>query len=217
MSYMIKEIFWSVKGEGFQAGTPALFIRFAGCNFWNGKEEDRESSSCSFCDTDFIGGERWEAEALADRAAELAGITEPVTIGGRVLCVLTGGEPLLQLDVVLAQALCSRGFHLSLETNGSIDPSPELKWELSWVCCSPKDLGRLQFRDIVDELKVVHPNTFNPEDAKRAILGLGSEPRRFYLQPMDGCDGATEEVVEYVKSNRGWRISTQCHKVWGIE
>lgn len=209
MSYAVKEIFYTLQGEGRQAGRAAVFCRFAGCNLWSGREIDRASSVCTFCDTDFVGldgpgGGRFpDAESLAAAvAAAWTGAPD------NRLTVLTGGEPLLQVDEALTAALHVRGFEIAVETNGTVAPPPGL----DWICVSPKSDAPLAI-DRGDELKLVYPQPrAMPE--RFAHLGFG----HFILQPMDGPDGAanTEAAVRYCMANPRWRLGLQTHKFLGI-
>jgi 7-carboxy-7-deazaguanine synthase len=208
--YSVKEIFYTLQGEGANAGTPAVFCRFAGCNLWSGREGDRAGAVCRFCDTDFVGtdgpggGRFADAQALA-RAIEGAW---PASAGGARFVVCTGGEPLLQLDDALVAALHARGFRIALETNGTL-PAPA---GIDWVCVSPKAGAPLALAR-GDELKLVFPQP-------------GAEPERyahldfthFFLQPMDGPARAenTAAAVAYCLARPGWRLSLQTHKVLGI-
>ena len=209
MSYAVKEIFYTLQGEGRQAGRAAVFCRFAGCNLWSGREADRASAVCTFCDTDFVGldgpgGGRFpDAAALADAVAA-AGAGAPANR----LTVLPGGEPLLQVDGPLTAALHARGFEIAVETNGTVSPPPGL----DWICVSPKSDAPLAIRG-GDELKLVFPQPrAMPE--RFAHLGFG----HFILQPMDGPDRAanTEAAVRYCMENPRWRLGLQTHKVLGI-
>ena len=209
MTYSVKEIFLTLQGEGGQAGRAAVFCRFAGCNLWSGREQDRATAVCSFCDTDFVGidgeggGKFATPEALA--AAVAAAWTGPAE--GR-LVVCTGGEPLLQLDGAAIAALHAEGFEIAVETNGTL-PAPA---GIDWVCVSPKAQAPLaQTRG--QELKLVYPQ--KGVDPAR-FEGLDFE--RFYLQPMDGPDraAATEAAIAYCLSHPRWRLSTQTHKYLGI-
>jgi 7-carboxy-7-deazaguanine synthase (Cx14CxxC type) len=210
MKYAVYEIFYSLQGEGAQAGRPAVFCRFASCNLWSGREEDRESAICRFCDTEFVGtagdggGVFESAEALA-QAVETA--WSPGSTEARFV-VCTGGEPLLQLDRPLVAALHDRGFVVAVETNGT-RLVPE---NVDWVCVSPKAGAELVQRS-GDELKLVFPQE-------------GAEPHRFeslefrycYLQPMDGenRDRHTEAAIEYCLAHPRWRLSLQRHKFLGL-
>ena len=208
MGYAVKEIFYTLQGEGAQAGRAAVFCRFAGCNLWSGREVDRATAVCKFCDTDFfgvdgIGGGRFEsAELLASAVAE------KWPGGGRPFVVCTGGEPLLQLDVALIEALHARGFEIAVETNGTV-AAPD---GLDWVCVSPKAGAALVQRS-GDELKLVYPQA---EAAPEKFEGL--QFRNFFLQPMDGLSRAanTELALKYCMDHPQWRLSLQTHKILGI-
>ena len=209
MSYAVKEIFLTLQGEGGQAGRPAVFCRFAGCNLWSGREVDRAEAVCKFCDTDFVGmdgpggGRFASADALADAVqAEWQGGPDDR------LVVLTGGEPLLQLDAELIAALHARGFSLALETNGTIAAPAGV----DWICVSPKaDAEVVQIRG--QELKLVYPQ--EGVDPAR-FEGLDFE--RFLLQPMDGPALAenTRAAIAYCLAHPRWRLSVQTHKYLGI-
>lgn len=209
MSYTVKEIFYTLQGEGTQAGRPAVFCRFTGCNLWSGREIDRASAVCRFCDTDFVGtdgtggGRFSDAAALADRVAA----HWPGGSGAFVVC--TGGEPLLQLDAALVEALHARGFEIAIETNGTIAPAPA---GIDWVCVSPKAGAPLRLTE-GDELKLVVPQ---PGIMLEELEGLGF--RRFLVQPMDGPQRAdnTRLAVEICLRRPRWRLSLQTHKLLGI-
>ena len=209
MSYAVKEIFYTLQGEGRHAGRAAVFCRFAGCNLWSGREADRASAACTFCDTHFVGldgpggGRFASAEALAEAVAT-AWTGEPE---GR-LTVLTGGEPLLQVDDALVAALHARGFEIAVETNGTLAPPPGL----DWICVSPKGAAPLAL-EAGDELKLVYPQaSAMPE--RFAALPFAN----FILQPMDGPDQAanTAAAVRYCMAHPRWRLGLQTHKVLGI-
>ena len=209
MSYAVKEIFLTLQGEGGQAGRPAVFCRFAGCNLWSGREEDRAEAVCTFCDTDFVGMDGPGGGRFAT-PEDLAGAVERAWRGGASerLVVLTGGEPLLQLDEALVAALHARGFDIAVETNGTIAAPPGL----DWVCVSPKaDAALVQVRG--QELKLVYPQA--GVDPAR-FEGLAFE--RFLLQPMDGPDrlANTEAAIAYCLAHPRWRLSVQTHKYLGI-
>jgi 7-carboxy-7-deazaguanine synthase (Cx14CxxC type) len=209
MSYAVKEIFLTLQGEGGQAGRPAVFCRFAGCNLWSGREADRAEAVCKFCDTDFVGMDGPGGGRFASPDA-LAEAVEAAWQGGpeNRLVVLTGGEPLLQLDGPLVDALHARGFSLALETNGTI-AAPE---GVDWICVSPKaDAALAQTRG--QELKLVYPQ--DGVDPAR-FEGLAFE--RFALQPMDGPRLAenTREAITYCLAHPRWRLSVQTHKYLGI-
>jgi 7-carboxy-7-deazaguanine synthase (Cx14CxxC type) len=211
MSYAVKEIFYTLQGEGAQTGRAAVFCRFAGCNLWSGRESDRATAICQFCDTDFVGvdgtggGKFVSAEDLAAAVAE-KWPEEPRQ--GRRFVVCTGGEPLLQINAALIDALHARGFEIAVETNGTI-AAPE---GLDWICVSPKAGANLVQR-CGDELKLVYPQAaFDPNE----FLSLGF--KHFFLQPMDGPSRKvnTELAVEYCKMHPRWRLSLQTHKFLGI-
>ena len=207
--YSVKEIFYTLQGEGAQAGRPAVFCRFAGCNLWSGLERDRQTAACNFCDTDFVGvdgpgGGKFEtAEALADAVAR----AWPEGHSGRFV-VCTGGEPLLQLDDRAVAALHARGFEVAVETNGT-QPAPA---GLDWVCVSPKGREPLVLR-AGDELKLVYPQT-DVEPTEFEALDF----RVFSLQPLD--DARQREhiaaALSYCKAHPKWRLSLQTHKWLGI-
>ena len=209
MSYAVKEIFLTLQGEGAHAGRASVFCRFAGCNLWTGREEDRASAICKFCDTDFVGmdgtlGGRYAtaADLAATIAAQWTGAdTERYT-------VLTGGEPLLQVDAELIDALHAQGFTIAIETNGTVAPPPGL----DWICVSPKAGSELVLRQ-GHELKLVYPQ---PGAMPDAFAGLAFE--RFSLQPMDGPDAVknTEQAIAYCLKHPQWRLSVQTHKTLGI-
>jgi 7-carboxy-7-deazaguanine synthase len=213
MSYAVKEIFYTLQGEGALTGRPAVFCRFAGCNLWTGREEDRADAVCTFCDTDFVGmdgtegGRYRDAEALADRVAAQWPAEEPSGAASRFV-VCTGGEPLLQLDPPLIAALHERGFEIAVETNGTIALPPGL----DWVCVSPK-AGAPLVVTAGDELKVVVPQ---PGLDPRDFAGLRF--RRFSVQPMDGPERArnTELAIDFCLRHPRWQLSLQTHKVTGI-
>lgn len=208
MSYAVKEIFYTLQGEGVQAGRPSVFCRFAGCNLWSGREEDRASAVCRFCDTKFVGidgdggGRFADAEVLADAvAARWPG-------GGTPFVVCTGGEPLLQLDTALVAALHARRFEIAIETNGTLEPPPGL----DWICVSPKAGAELRLTQ-GDELKLVVPQ---PGMELAALESLRF--RHFSLQPMDGPDvvANTRLATELCLRHPRWRLSLQTHKMLGI-
>jgi 7-carboxy-7-deazaguanine synthase len=209
MSYAVKEIFPTLQGEGGQAGRAAVFCRFSGCNLWSGREKDRATAVCNFCDTDFVGvdgpggGRFGTAEALVDAV-------EAAWTGGadQRLVVCTGGEPLLQLDAALIDALHARGFSIAIETNGTLKAPPGV----DWICVSPKaDAPVVQTAG--QELKLVWPQA--GVDPQR-FAGLDFE--HFFLQPMDGPDQAatTQACIDYCLSHPRWRLSVQTHKYLGI-
>jgi 7-carboxy-7-deazaguanine synthase (Cx14CxxC type) len=209
VSYAVKEIFLTLQGEGAQAGRPAVFCRFAGCNLWSGREPDRAEAVCAFCDTDFVGMDGEGGGRFATPAA-LAAAVEAAWRGGagHRLAVLTGGEPLLQVDAPLLEALHARGFEVALETNGTI-AAPQ---GVDWICVSPKaDAPLLQTRG--QELKLVYPQP-GVDPARFEHLDF----ERFLLQPMDGPDRAanTQAAIAYCLAHPRWRLSVQTHKYLGI-
>lgn len=208
--YAVKEIFYTLQGEGANAGTPAVFCRFAGCNLWSGREEDREKATCRFCDTDFVGtdgagGGRFETAEQLARACR--GAAAPATHAPKFI-VLTGGEPMLQVDQELVDALHAEGFRIAIETNGTL---PVLE-TIDWICVSPKAGADLRQRH-GHELKIVFPQAgIDPA----GYLDLAFEHR--FLQPMDGSGkfANTEAAIAYCKANPAWRLSVQTHKLLGI-
>ncbi len=206
--YAVKEIFYTLQGEGTHAGRPAVFCRFAGCNLWSGREEDRANSTCQFCDTDFVGVTGDGGGRFAT-GAELAEACRAAAEGtGCDFVVLTGGEPMLQVDGELIDALHAQGFTIAIETNGTL-PVPRA---IDWICVSPKTGADLKQRS-GDELKLVFPQAgLDPE----ALLELAFPNR--YLQPMDGPDAAvnTQKAIAYCRAHPGWRLSLQTHKLLGI-
>ena len=208
MSYAVKEMYYTLQGEGAQAGRAAVFLRFSGCNLWSGREQDRAQAICQFCDTDFVGmdgpgGGRFEtADALAEAAAALW------PGGGRPYVVCTGGEPLLQLDEAAIAALHARGFAVAVETNGTIAAPAGL----DWICVSPK-AGAQLVQMHGDELKLVYPQA-GADPAAFADLAFD----HFLLQPMDGPQrqAALEAALSYCLANPRWRLSLQTHKILNI-
>ena len=209
MAYAVKEIFYTLQGEGANAGRPAVFCRFAGCNLWTGREEDRGDAVCKFCDTDFFGtdgpggGKFAEADALSAAVAA----AWPGNSGKRFV-VCTGGEPLLQLDTPLLDALHRQGFEVAVETNGTIDPPPGI----DWLCLSPKADSQVVVTS-GNELKLVFPQEGGGPERYRHL-----NFSHFFLQPMDGPDRVrnTRLALEYCLSHPEWRLSLQTHKILGI-
>jgi Organic radical activating enzymes len=202
MSYSVKELFYTLQGEGAQAGRAAVFLRFSGCNLWSGREADRAEAGCRFCDTDFVGGTRFaDAESLAGAVAALW----PKGGGGFPYVVCTGGEPSLQLDAPLIDALHGRGFEIAVETNGT-RPLPA---GIDWVCVSPKAGTELAVTS-GEELKLVWP-----QDGLDPQTLAGLPFRHHFLQPLDGPGraAATAACVEYCLTHPRWRISLQTHKI----
>ena len=208
MTYAVKELFYTLQGEGAQTGRPAVFCRFAGCNLWSGREEDRAAATCTFCDTDFVGtdgpggGKFQTAEAVASTAKALW------PGGGVPLVVCTGGEPSLQLDAALVAAFHKAGFEVAIETNGTL-PAPA---GIDWVCVSPKADAPLAVIT-GDELKLVYPQADAPPERFEDLAF-----KHFFLQPMDGPAQAenTEAAVAYCLQHPKWGLSLQTHKVLGI-
>ena len=210
MPYAVKEIFYTLQGEGRNAGRAAVFCRFAGCNLWTGREADRDTATCRFCDTDFVGmdGTGGGRFATADTLAAAVAQEWPREAGGEPFVVLTGGEPLLQVDGALLDALHGAGFEVAVETNGTVAPPAGI----DWLCVSPKAGAPLAVEG-GDELKLVFPQ-------------VGAEPARFesldfrhhLLQPMDGPErlANTEAAVAFCLANPRWRLTLQTHKMLGI-
>lgn len=210
MAYAVKEIFYTLQGEGRNAGRAAVFCRFSGCNLWSGREADRSSAICSFCDTDFVGTDGTGGGRFA-RARELALAIKQEWAGegsGRPLVVLTGGEPLLQVDAELVDALHAQGFEIAVETNGTRIPPPGL----DWICVSPKAGAPLELKS-GNELKLVFPQA---GAAPHQFEGLAFD--HFLLQPMDGPkrDANTSAAIAYCLQHPHWRLSVQTHKTLGI-
>ena len=226
MSYTVKEIFYTLQGEGAQSGRAAVFCRFSGCNLWSGREEDRSRAVCQFCDTDFVGtgpdgGRFTSATELTDainrcwlgRGGDVAPSGSPASNAatdgaGRKFVVCTGGEPLLQLDEKLIDALHERDFEVAVETNGT-KPAPA---SLDWICVSPK-AGAPFVQTSGNELKLVYPQENAPPE-KFAQLDF----EHFFLQPMDGPETAlnTDLAIEYCLAHPRWRLSIQTHKLVGL-
>lgn len=212
MSYSIKEIFFSIHGEGFYTGRPAVFCRFAGCNLWSGKASDRQEAICKFCDTDFVGcdgpegGVYQNGKALSEKIRKLW--PEKSSGQERPFVVCTGGEPLLQIDAELLSALHGNGFEIAVETNGTIMPPSGI----DWVCVSPKAGSRLLLRS-GQELKLVFPQE-GAEPENYAMLDF----KHFFLQPLASPDDGRNVrlALEYVLSHPQWRLSLQIHKILGI-
>ena len=210
MAYAVKEAFLTLQGEGVQAGSRAVFLRFAGCNLWSGREQDRASAQCNFCDTDFVGtdgpggGKFASANALADHVERLWGEGSD-----RRLVVVTGGEPMLQLDTALIDALHGKGFRIAVESNGTIAATPGI----DWLCISPKAGTEIVQRS-GDELKLVWPQQgIDPADLE------GWDFRHFLVQPMDCADGqaAMDAAIGLAMERPAWRLTLQAHKVVGLK
>lgn len=207
--YSVKEIYYTIQGEGMQTGRPAVFCRFSGCNLWTGREKDRAQAKCTFCDTDFVGtdgvnGGKYEAISLAHQV----NILWPQTMKDKYV-VCTGGEPLLQLDEELVQAFKDEGFEVAVETNGTIAAPPGI----DWICVSPKPQSEI-VQTSGQELKLVYPQSaVTPE----SVASLDFE--YFFLQPMDGprVQANTQAAIEYCLHHPQWRLSLQTHKFIGID
>jgi 7-carboxy-7-deazaguanine synthase (Cx14CxxC type) len=211
VTYQVKEIYYTLQGEGARAGRAAVFLRFAGCNLWSGREADRATATCNFCDTDFVGtdgpggGKFATAESLAAAVAE----TWPRgSVGARPYVVCTGGEPLLQIDTDLIDALHEQGLEIAIETNGTLLPPPGI----DWICVSPKAGSTLALKS-GNELKLVFPQE-GAEPERFAGLAF----RHFFLQPMDGParEQNTAATAAYCLNHPQWRLSLQTHKLIGI-
>lgn len=210
MAYSVKEAFKTVQGEGRHAGRVAVFCRFAGCNLWSGREEDRAGAQCRFCDTDFVGtdgeggGKFADARALAEHLAALWGPDREARF-----TVLTGGEPMLQIDAPLVDALHAEGFEIAVETNGVLAAEPGI----DWICVSPK-AGTTLSQTRGDELKLVYP-----QEGADPLLFEGLDFRHFLLQPMDGPEilRNTRAAVDYCLAHPRWRLSLQTHKMIGVK
>ncbi|HET6837534.1 MAG TPA: 7-carboxy-7-deazaguanine synthase [Gemmatimonadales bacterium] len=210
MTYAVKEIFYTLQGEGANTGRPAVFCRFAGCNLWNGREEDRQHATCQFCDTDFVGldGPGGGRFSSPDELAEAVAQAWPAEGGSTRFVVCTGGEPLLQLDEPLIDALHGEGFEVAVETNGTRVPPRGI----DWLCVSPKAGTELAIR-AGNELKLVFPQSgAAPAEFERLAFD------HFFLQPMDGPsrEANTAAALQYCLAHPRWRLSLQTHKLLGI-
>jgi 7-carboxy-7-deazaguanine synthase (Cx14CxxC type) len=210
MTYIVKEIFYTLQGEGANTGRAAVFCRFAGCNLWTGREEDRADATCQFCDTDFVGtdGPGGGRFATAEDLATAVAAAWPESTPGRRFVVCTGGEPLLQLDSGVLAALHREGFEIAVETNGT-RPPPE---GIDWLCVSPKAGAPLVVRG-GDEIKLVFPQVgAEPDRFERLAF------RHFFLQPMDGPEREANirAALQYCLAHPRWRLSLQTHKLLGI-
>ncbi|AYJ87218.1 7-carboxy-7-deazaguanine synthase [Sphingomonas paeninsulae] len=209
MSYAVKEMFLTLQGEGVHAGRRAVFVRFAGCNLWTGREQDRATAVCKFCDTDFVGtdgeggGRFASADALADAAATFWGAGETLRY-----VILTGGEPMLQIDAALIDALHARGFEIGVESNGTIAAAPGV----DWLCISPK-AGSTVVQRSGNELKLVWPQPGSDVDAMQ-----GWAFDHFLIQPMDCDEGvaARDAAIAFVMERPQWRLTLQAHKTLGL-
>jgi 7-carboxy-7-deazaguanine synthase len=210
MTYIVKEIFYTLQGEGANTGRAAVFCRFAGCNLWTGREQDREDATCQFCDTDFVGmdGPGGGRFASAGELAAAVAAAWPPAESGRRFVVCTGGEPLLQMDSELVRALHGNGFEIAVETNGTL-PAPN---GIDWLCVSPKAGAELVVTH-GDEIKLVFPQAgAAPDQFERLNF------RHYFLQPMDGPDreANTSAALQYCLAHPRWRLSLQTHKLLGI-
>jgi 7-carboxy-7-deazaguanine synthase len=209
MTYTVKEIFYTLQGEGAQAGRAAVFLRFAGCNLWSGLERDRAQAVCKFCDTDFVGANA-DGGKFADAASLARAVFAqwPQVARGKPYVVCTGGEPLLQLDAPAIAALHDMGFEIAIETNGTLLPPSGI----DWICVSPKANAQQKLMR-GDELKLVYPQA--GADPERFA---GQDFRNFFLQPMDNADrhANTEAATRYCLDHPQWRLSLQTHKLIGI-
>ncbi len=207
--YHVKEIIYTIQGEGAQTGMPAVFCRFTGCNLWSGLEADRSSAICQFCDTDFVGTDG-QGGGRFDTAAALATAIDSTWTGGleNKLVVCTGGEPLLQMDTALIDALHATGMRVALETNGTLPPPPEV----DWVCVSPKSGTELTCLS-GNELKVIYPQT---DQDPNTFTTLSFD--HFYIQPMDGPNAEANHAaaIRYCLENPRWKLSIQTHKRLGL-
>jgi len=205
MSYTVKEIFYSIQGEGHNLGKPAVFCRFSKCNLWSGHEKDREKAICKFCDTDFVGGQEFKDEKeLANKIDKSFKATDNKFV------ILTGGEPMLQVDKKLISELKLKGFSIAIETNGTI----EVPKEIDWITVSPKLNAKLKQKS-GNELKIVYPQDFDLKEFENFDF------EHFFLSPMaTGSEEKNrkniEKVVNYCLENSKWRMTYQCHKIWGV-
>ena len=208
MTYAVKEMYFTLQGEGARTGRAAVFLRFAGCNLWSGLERDRATAVCRFCDTEFVGTDGQGGGKFATANELAASVAQKWPGGGVPYVVCTGGEPLLQLDETAIAALHARGFEIGIETNGTLCPPPGI----DWICVSPKanaDLVLLQG----DELKLIYPQACaGPERYENLAF------KHFFLQPMDCSERAanTQAAISYCLSHPKWRLSLQTHKLIGI-
>ena len=212
MTYSVKEIFYTLQGEGAQAGRPAVFCRFTGCNLWSGLERDRQTATCNFCDTDFVGTDGEGGGKFATPAALVESIVAcwpaRLNTSAAPYVVFTGGEPLLQLDTRLIEALHEKGFEIAVETNGTLEAPPGI----DWICVSPKATAPVTLSS-GNELKLVYPQpSAMPDHFSHLQFDY------YFLQPMDGpaVKENTQATIDYCKSNPQWRLSIQMHKLVGL-
>jgi 7-carboxy-7-deazaguanine synthase len=208
MTYSVKEIFYTLQGEGARTGRAAVFLRFAGCNLWSGLEQDRAKAVCKFCDTEFVGTNGDGGGKFADAGGLAQAVKAKWPGGGKPYVVCTGGEPLLQLDTALIAALHEKGFEIAIETNGTLEPPPGI----DWICVSPK-ADAAQILKQGNELKLIYPQAGGePENY------AGQNFDHFFLQPMDSPQRTanTEAATTYCLAHPQWRLSLQTHKLLGI-
>jgi 7-carboxy-7-deazaguanine synthase len=213
MTYSVKEVYYTLQGEGAQTGRSAVFLRFAGCNLWSGREQDRSNAVCRFCDTGFVGTDGpggGKFKTAADLSSAVAGLWPWQKGRGTPYVVCTGGEPLLQLDDEAINALHAAGFEVGVESNGTIAAPANI----DWLCISPKGQADLA-QQSGDELKLVYPQI---DDQAQPEKFAGLDFRHYFLQPLDDPDivANTRAVIDYCLQNPGWRLSLQTHKIIGI-
>jgi len=210
MTYSVKEIYYTLQGEGAQTGRAAVFLRFAGCNLWSGLEKDRAQATCQFCDTDFVGTDGPNGGKFSDAASLARAVRAqwPDHVQGKPYVVCTGGEPLLQLDGAAVAAFKAQGFEIGIETNGTLLPPAGI----DWICVSPKADAEQKLKR-GDELKLVYP-----QDKARPEQFAGQNFAHFFLQPMDNqdCSANTQAATAYCLAHPQWRLSLQTHKLLGI-
>jgi 7-carboxy-7-deazaguanine synthase (Cx14CxxC type) len=210
MTYSVKEIYYTLQGEGARSGRAAVFLRFAGCNLWSGLEQDRHDAVCRFCDTDFVGTDGTGGGKFADAPSLARAVFQqwPEHAKGKPYTVCTGGEPLLQLDKALVAALHDLGFEIGIETNGTLRPPAGI----DWICVSPKADAEQKLKH-GDELKLIYPQAGAPPERY-----AGQDFQNFFLQPMDNADRAanTDAAIRYCLEHPQWRLSLQTHKLTGI-
>jgi 7-carboxy-7-deazaguanine synthase (Cx14CxxC type) len=211
MTYSVKEIYFTLQGEGAHTGRPAVFLRFAGCNLWSGRDKDRGSAVCRFCDTDFVGVDGPGGGKFASAEALAAAVGAAWPGGGKPYVVCTGGEPLLQLEAPAIDALHAAGFEIGVETNGTVEAPPGI----DWLCVSPKGKADL-VQTYGDELKLVFPQL---EAEARPERFEHLDFARFSLQPLDDAnlEASTRAALDYCLKNPRWQLSLQTHKILGIE
>jgi len=212
MTYSVKEIYYTLQGEGAQTGRPAVFLRFAGCNLWTGREKDRARAICNFCDTEFVGTNGPGGGKFANAADLAAAVraTWPDSVSGKPYVVCTGGEPLLQIDDAAIEALHNAGIEIGVETNGTLQAPAGL----DWICVSPK-AGATVVQTSGDELKLVYPQP-EPEAQPERFIDMAFS--HFFLQPMDSTNREqnTQATIRYCLEHPHWKLSLQTHKIIGI-